>query len=383
MLVLRTLTALILLLPLSLRSWAEEPSVDAAAAEAFSRGEGFYAEGKFKAAIEAFSEAQRVAPHAATLFNIARCHENLGNHSEAFSFYQQSLVLTEDAKKRADIESRIERLRGLPIRIFTITSPPGARVTVDARPQPEVKLTPTVLQLLPGEHLLLFRKQGYDLGVKRVVVEVGTEQTIELSLEQQGEKCLSAIGKSKRLSQVLYPKPLLPFEAIHLHLAFHGAFLFARGWPELAGPEIHFGASYRHLFFGGSINYFSVDRGQTMDYRAFDSFLFTGHTEVGWIFPFHNSFLYNTFAVGGYLDRITRNPVDPKSTDLTKGEEASGFSWSLSAIFQCLATPWLSAGVGLRTGMMHGDRIDASLVRKADSHHFPFIMLWGSLGLHL
>jgi tetratricopeptide (TPR) repeat protein len=158
----------------------------AAAAAHYAAGQKLYAGGRFAAALARFSAAQKLLPHPQTLFNIARCRENLGRLDKALESYQAALKLTKDSTRRADISARIKRLAVRPGRLFVTSTPPGARVSVDqlARATRGARLTPAVLKLAPGPHLLVLRKEGYGAQLQRVVVKPGDDRTLKLTLQR-------------------------------------------------------------------------------------------------------------------------------------------------------------------------------------------------------
>ncbi|WP_223642014.1 tetratricopeptide repeat protein [Corallococcus sp. EGB] len=72
------------------------------AREKFSEGNLAYDLGEFDRALKAFSEAYRLKPLPAFLFNIAQCHRQLNNPSRAAFFYRRYLALSEGEPANAD-----------------------------------------------------------------------------------------------------------------------------------------------------------------------------------------------------------------------------------------------------------------------------------------
>ena len=155
------------------------------AAEAFKKAEALYAEGNFRASIKLFTRAHGLMPHATTLFSIARCHENLGQAAQALAFYRKTLEANPAPALRTDVQRRLRRLQAHPVKIFVSSKPSGASVTVDGREAAEAKVTPTVVALAPGEHVLLLRLKGHQLTARRVVVETGKEHAVEVKLDRK------------------------------------------------------------------------------------------------------------------------------------------------------------------------------------------------------
>ncbi|RYZ40694.1 MAG: tetratricopeptide repeat protein [Myxococcaceae bacterium] len=76
---------------------------DAQARERFSDGNLAYDLGEFDRALKSFSEAYRLKPLPAFLFNIAQCHRQLNNPSRAAFFYRRYLALSSEEPANADV----------------------------------------------------------------------------------------------------------------------------------------------------------------------------------------------------------------------------------------------------------------------------------------
>ncbi|NOJ97171.1 tetratricopeptide repeat protein [Corallococcus coralloides] len=82
---------------------ATATAVDDQAREKFSEGNLAYDLGEFDRALKAFSEAYRLKPLPAFLFNIAQCHRQLNNPSRASFFYRRYLSLSQGEPANADV----------------------------------------------------------------------------------------------------------------------------------------------------------------------------------------------------------------------------------------------------------------------------------------
>ncbi|RKH54818.1 tetratricopeptide repeat protein [Corallococcus llansteffanensis] len=84
---------------------SETPGVSAEeqARERFTEGNLAYDLGEFDRALKAFSEAYRLKPLPAFLFNVAQCHRQLNNPSRAAFFYRRYLALSPDEPGNADV----------------------------------------------------------------------------------------------------------------------------------------------------------------------------------------------------------------------------------------------------------------------------------------
>jgi hypothetical protein len=81
-----------------------DPRADAKAA--FAEGEARYRAGDYRAAILAFQRADALAPSAILSYDIALCHERLGEDAEAAARFQEYLQRSPRAANRKDVEAR-------------------------------------------------------------------------------------------------------------------------------------------------------------------------------------------------------------------------------------------------------------------------------------
>lgn len=381
----RSLFAVGLLLALADAAAAQaDPAKTEEAADSFSRGQELYQQGKYDEAIKAFRRADELAPHPSAAFNIARCYENLGDPASALRYYRQALQGTDDAATASDIRQRIERLHSLPVKVFVNSRPGGAQITVGGRAAPEPGRTPLVLRLKPGEYALLAEKQGYALAARRVVLQVGQQQPVEIELAPRPR----ADCPPPRPCPPPECPDLVDAEALHLHVGLLGAIGLALGRPPLAAPGVRGYASYRRLLFGAHALFFpageeslaAIDvNGQLYDAAKFSWVLV--QFEGGWVIPWRSAALSLSGGLGVSLDRVVFRGAQT-TVDLVREETA--FAWSLGAALDGMITRWLSVGAGLRVGVIHGDRVAKdNPAGKDDQHHFPYGAFWGTLAVHL
>ena len=93
----------------------EEPSAKDRAIEAYDAGTEAYAGGEYEEALQLFLEAQSLYPSPDFHYNIAQCHEALGNYKQAIISFQAYLrssksVSGEDAHDKIGVENKIQRL---------------------------------------------------------------------------------------------------------------------------------------------------------------------------------------------------------------------------------------------------------------------------------
>jgi len=83
----------------------------ARAKEAYSRGQELFDAGDFEAAVAAFQESLDAFPHYRTIFNIALCHEKLGQIAEAVAMYQRYVDWPAEVPNREEVAAKLEELR--------------------------------------------------------------------------------------------------------------------------------------------------------------------------------------------------------------------------------------------------------------------------------
>lgn len=81
------------------------------ARELFNRGKEFYQQGQYEEAIGAFTAAGEIRPSPILDYNIARCHEMLGNNTEAVAAYERYLKAVPEAANRQEVEQRVAALK--------------------------------------------------------------------------------------------------------------------------------------------------------------------------------------------------------------------------------------------------------------------------------
>ncbi len=147
----------------------------------FERGAALYRAGDFRAALEAFEAAQARAPAAETLFNIARCQEQLGQLADAVESYSAYLASAPDAPDRAAVSARVLALRArLPLEAsLRISVEPPASVAIDGEP---AGLSPVSARLRPGSHQVRATQDGYQPLEREVELAPGARVQLELSL---------------------------------------------------------------------------------------------------------------------------------------------------------------------------------------------------------
>ncbi len=186
---------MVLALLLSLTSTASEVSMPGAAEQErfkayFTQGETLYQQGEYGAAIWNFRQADaiRVTPEVA--FDLAKCHEKLGDVAFATFWYRQYLKRAPNANDALDVAERVgtvlARAEGEGRGLLEVTSPGATELTINKASFAE---DPVAMFLPPGEYELSAR---FPSGVKTMVTQIRTGKTTPITFEPMPPPLLDA-----------------------------------------------------------------------------------------------------------------------------------------------------------------------------------------------
>ncbi len=149
----------------------------------FIEGRTRYAAGDFAEALEAFRQANALAPHPLMLFNIAQVFEAMDDLPAAIEQYQKYLAT--QPKDAAAVEGKIGALQatldGWPA-VAVETMPPGAAVRVGAAKNPSRGTTPMTLRLPPRAHTLFLSLAGHEGAQRPIQLQAGARSTLTVAL---------------------------------------------------------------------------------------------------------------------------------------------------------------------------------------------------------
>jgi hypothetical protein len=148
------------------------------AKRAFIRGAEAYQAGQPRQALRHYRKSYRLVERPRTLYNIAICEQDLGQHGEAFLHFDSFLQQAEERDADLVAEAR-ERLRKsaahLPTGTLTLESTPsGASVFVDSEVSAR-GMTPSTFKLPPGPHTIRVEQSGAMPVTREVRVLPGKE----------------------------------------------------------------------------------------------------------------------------------------------------------------------------------------------------------------
>jgi tetratricopeptide (TPR) repeat protein len=98
----------ILVAPLAIGTARADDTAEAR--QHYQKGKQLFDAGDFRGAMAEFATADRMAPSPLLEFNIALCHERLGEKAEAVRRYRNYLDRVPDAQNRAQVEAKIAAL---------------------------------------------------------------------------------------------------------------------------------------------------------------------------------------------------------------------------------------------------------------------------------
>ena len=93
--------------------YATPPALKAHAESAYQAGVDAFGQQDFDGALKLFDQAFKLDPSPILLYNIARCHEEMGTLDPAIRNFELYLVRAPDAPDRADVERRIRVMEAI------------------------------------------------------------------------------------------------------------------------------------------------------------------------------------------------------------------------------------------------------------------------------
>ncbi len=164
---------LVTLAPLAVR--ADETT----AAQLFRAAMAAHARGDFRAAGQAFEEANRHAPHAATMLNAAKSWDAAGNAPRAADDYARALAMDgavpDDQLKVA--RARLEDLRST-LGLIELRGPPGAHVSLAHVQNAPL---PVLVHVAPGAVEIRLRASEGAESTHPMTVEGGEKKSLDLA----------------------------------------------------------------------------------------------------------------------------------------------------------------------------------------------------------
>jgi hypothetical protein len=173
-----------LLLIIALASQSALAEDTAKARDAFLKGNTLYTSKKFKDALAKFEESYAAKPHPATMYNIARCQDQLGDLLRSMTSYKEYLRQSPQAddadevvKAIASIEGRLQA-KGLQ-HLVVYVEPATAVVKVDGK---EIGASPASATLAPGAHAVTISADGFEPYERSFALSASRSMELTVSL---------------------------------------------------------------------------------------------------------------------------------------------------------------------------------------------------------
>jgi uncharacterized protein YozE (UPF0346 family) len=165
-------------------------------------------------------------------FNIAQCHRQLAEVEKALFYYRLFLSKSPTSPLRPEVEKHIAALEAERQKttkpkgkVTIITDPPGATILIDTFEGVGVGVTPKVLEVEVGTHILVLRLENYKDITHQLVVEADKMVVVQHTLVQasgaepvktEDAKSLLTQDDTKKPGQVKTPEvpgtpPPVPF----------------------------------------------------------------------------------------------------------------------------------------------------------------------------
>jgi hypothetical protein len=161
--------------------------VDVKAKDVFTEAKKLFSQKKYAEAIVKFQEAYGIAAHPVILYNIAKCHERMGEPALALRNFREYARL--DAKAAADpvvkgdIANGERRLREKGIQqLVVFADPPTARISVDGNP---LTPSPAYVELKAGPHVLNVTAEGYEPEERAITIDLRRIAEMTVTLRTQ------------------------------------------------------------------------------------------------------------------------------------------------------------------------------------------------------
>ncbi len=185
---------------------------DAAQAKAaFEAGKKLYKQAKYAEAVVKFDEAYKARPHPAIFFNIAKCHEQLGDVAKALRNYRDYLRLLPQAEDKVAVQDSVANLerklreKGVQ-QVLIFAEPASAKIEVDGK---GVGVSPASVELAAGQHALTVSADGFTTVERSFTVSLAKSSELTVALTPKAEQTPSIPVSPKKDAPVASKDPSL------------------------------------------------------------------------------------------------------------------------------------------------------------------------------
>jgi hypothetical protein len=164
---------------------AARAAVDSAR-ELDQAGVSSFRDGRFTDAVAYFRAAYRLGGPSSELWNVARSRERMDDLEGAADTIAEYLALKDLAPPdRAEAERELQALQARPSVVTVTTTPGGAAISLDGHPT--TGSTPISVEVKPGTHALLVRRDGYSPESRTLQAKFGRALIVSLDLVRSGK----------------------------------------------------------------------------------------------------------------------------------------------------------------------------------------------------
>lgn len=166
-----------------------DAKVDAMTRDLIAAAKKLFTQKRYTDAMEKFRSAYQAGGDTASLYNIGKCHERLGNTAMALRSYREYRRVESKAEKDAVLEGDIangeRRLREKGVQQLVVyADPPTAQIRIDGH---ALEPSPAYVELRAGEHVLVVSANGYETTQYSFVMNVATIAERTVKLHREGE----------------------------------------------------------------------------------------------------------------------------------------------------------------------------------------------------
>ena len=147
----------------------------------FDLGLADFSKGDHAGALVHFFHSNRLVPNRNVLYNIARTYEAMKRYTDAHRYYVDSSAGETDPKKKADVQTAIQRLSPNVAVLSVATDPPGATLYIDRKDLGSRGVSPRPLALPPGKYRVIAELPGHE-AVTSAEVEVASGKETQIAL---------------------------------------------------------------------------------------------------------------------------------------------------------------------------------------------------------
>lgn len=163
-------------------------------------GVHLFKEGRYKEAQRLFKASYDKAKVKEVIWNLARCHEEIGDFEIAIGYFVEFMKYTNDMREIKRAQEKIETIKQIEKGVIDIDAPQGSVVFIQGTKIGEVPLEKGVW-VAPGSYEVVVEKQGFQQF--RTTVEIGAREkkTVEVILrESVGE--ISIVSEGNDVGEV-------------------------------------------------------------------------------------------------------------------------------------------------------------------------------------